>query len=50
MGTWGQGQGKVQGKEAVLRNAEEMVQGTVGATWSEGACTRGGARKASYIY
>ena len=42
-------QGEVQGKEDVLRNSEEVVQGTEGATWSEGACTRGGARKASYV-
>ena len=46
MGTWGQVQGEVQGKEAALRNLEEVVQGTEGATWSEGACTRGGARRA----
>ena len=40
--------GEVQGKEAVVRNAEEVVRGIEGATWSEGACTRGGALKASY--
>ena len=44
----GQVPGEVQGKEAAGRNVEEVVQGTEGATWSEGACTRGGARKASY--
>ena len=39
MGMWGQVPGEVQGKEAAGRNAEE----------AEGACTRGGALKASYV-
>ena len=49
MGMWGQVPGEVQGKEAAGRNAEEVVRGIEGATWSKGACTRGGARKASYV-
>ena len=47
MGMWGEVAGEVQEKEAAGRNVEEVAGGIDGPTWSEGACTRRGARKAS---
>ena len=39
---------EVQGKEAAGRKEEEGVGGIDGASWSAGACTRRGARQASF--
>ena len=47
MGMWGQVAGEVQVKEAAGRN-EEGIGGIDGSTWSVGACTRRGAKQASF--
>ena len=48
MGMWGQVGEEVQGKEAAGRKEEEGVGGIDGASWSAGACTRRGAKQASF--
>ena len=47
MGMSGQMGEEVQGKEEAGRN-EEGVGGIDGASWSAGACTRRGAKQASF--
>ena len=48
MGMWGQVGEEVQGKEAAGRKEEEGVGGIDGDSSSAGACTRRGARQASF--
>ena len=44
----GQIEEEVQGKGAAGRKEEEGVGGIDGASWSAGACTRRGAKQASF--
>ena len=44
----GQMEEEVQGKKADGRKEEEGVGGIDGASWSAGACTRRGAKQASF--
>ena len=50
MGMSGQMEEEVQGKEAAGRKEEEGVGGIDGASWSAGACTRRGAKQASFCF
>ena len=48
MGMSGHMEEEVQGKEADGRKEEEGVGGIDGSSWSAGACTRRGAKQASF--
>ena len=48
MGMTGHMEEEVQGKDVAGRKEEEGVGGIDGASWSAGACTRRGARQASF--